>query len=374
MKEIFHRPSQNIPALDGLRAFAIISVIGMHLSAYFHKFVGSETLFSSLPPFKGGWVGVPLFFVLSGYLIGKQIWNEFYKTNTINIKRFVIRRGIRIWPLYYIILFFFILFPVNEHVSLDGLISNLLFLSNYWSDNGPVPDVMWSLSTEEHFYILLPLIIILFKKVFRNVLKDYTFPVLLSLFFIPLILRVITWYVFLGRDSFDGLAYQIHIYRPFHTNCEGLIGGVIISFLEVRGKFAKIEAKRKDYLIGVIFLVIFLFSFLSKITLNFTGVALGFTYLLFFILFRESLLTYFLSWKGFFPIAKTSYCLYLIHTPVLIFYFKEIVRWIPLEGELLFILSFIIVLAICFILSVALFYLVEKPFLKNRKKLLDFFS
>ncbi|MBC7427400.1 MAG: acyltransferase family protein, partial [Bacteriovorax sp.] len=84
IKDIFERPANNLKPLDGLRAFAILFVLCMHTNDLFLGGYGySPSIFSALPPFKGGWVGVPLFFVLSGFLIGGQLWKELIKTNDI---------------------------------------------------------------------------------------------------------------------------------------------------------------------------------------------------------------------------------------------------------------------------------------------------
>jgi peptidoglycan/LPS O-acetylase OafA/YrhL len=71
LKELFIRPAGYQHSLDGLRALAIFMVVSMHVNQhYLHR--GILTGIHRLPPFSGGWMGVPLFFILSGYLIGGQ--------------------------------------------------------------------------------------------------------------------------------------------------------------------------------------------------------------------------------------------------------------------------------------------------------------
>ena len=96
IKDLFIRPTHNLPSLDGLRAMAILLVLAMHTNEFFTHPGMPQSILSSLPPFKGGWIGVPLFFVLSGYLIGGQIWKEYVRDKTMNFSRFILRRGFRI--------------------------------------------------------------------------------------------------------------------------------------------------------------------------------------------------------------------------------------------------------------------------------------
>ncbi|HEY2896813.1 MAG TPA: acyltransferase, partial [Gemmatimonadaceae bacterium] len=152
MNDLRYAPQTQIPALDALRTLAILMVIAGHFpeagKAQFPQY--AQLLDGSL--FAFGWTGVDLFFVLSGFLIGRQLWKEQLRTGTINVGRFITRRGFRIWPLYF---FIALLSP-----ALDGKSSykwaDWAFLSNYFS--GRV-EGGWSLSTEEQFYILAPLLI-----------------------------------------------------------------------------------------------------------------------------------------------------------------------------------------------------------------------
>src|SRR6476660_4237917 len=92
-------PANQNPALDALRTLAILMVIAGHFpevgKAQFPKYAH---LLDS-PVFAFGWTGVDLFFVLSGLLIGRQLWKEHQRTGTVNVFRFIARRGFRIWPL-----------------------------------------------------------------------------------------------------------------------------------------------------------------------------------------------------------------------------------------------------------------------------------
>ena len=159
-----------IPTLDGLRGIAIILVM-LHHFTYYRPETGIDRVLAGVPLF--GWVGVDLFFVLSGFLItgilldtrgSKRYFTSFYA-----------RRTLRIFPLYYLVLFLALVvlprFP-SVHTVLAGDIEMppqwpyWLYLTNFSvADRGFVHgwvDVAWSLAIEEHFYLVWPLVIWLF--------------------------------------------------------------------------------------------------------------------------------------------------------------------------------------------------------------------
>ena len=146
--------------LDGLRALAILPVMAVH----FTPFNGP---LSALVPFtKAGWVGVELFFVLSGYLITgillDTVGTPGYYTG------FIARRAVRIFPLYYVALAGFTLVSWRQGLPLDGWDSPAWFalyagnvpvaLQNAWPRQGFLI-VLWSLQIEEQFYLLYPALV-----------------------------------------------------------------------------------------------------------------------------------------------------------------------------------------------------------------------
>lgn len=134
-----------IPALDGLRASAIIIVMFSH--------VGLQHV---VP----GQFGVTLFFFLSGYLITTLLRQEIEQHGRINFRRFYLRRIVRILPPMYITIGFFVMLSLAgliHPLSWFGLPFDFLFLSNYFAVSG-MPIGLWSLAVEEHFYIGFPLL------------------------------------------------------------------------------------------------------------------------------------------------------------------------------------------------------------------------
>jgi peptidoglycan/LPS O-acetylase OafA/YrhL len=155
--------SKRVLQLDVLRAIAILLVIGRHLEL---PRPGGPVGFLANAWFRIGWLGVDLFFVLSGFLIGGLLISEFRKHRTIDVPRFLIRRGLKIYPPYFVFIAYLIGVPTIRALAAgeagDVLASgwaqywpNLLFLQNYVGAN-PAGHT-WSLAVEEHFYLLLPL-------------------------------------------------------------------------------------------------------------------------------------------------------------------------------------------------------------------------
>lgn len=147
------------PDIDGLRAIAVVAVVGYHA-------------FPSI--FPGGFVGVDIFFVISGYLISKHIWEEL-ALEKFSIKTFYERRVRRIFPALIIVLLFCLFFgwvvltpgeyeQLGKHITGGaGFVSNLI----YWKEAGYFDNAadtkpllhLWSLGIEEQFYIFWPLIL-----------------------------------------------------------------------------------------------------------------------------------------------------------------------------------------------------------------------
>lgn len=150
--------------LDVLRAAAVLLVIGRHP-------VLEPAEAGRLRPLAGlwnrvGWSGVDLFFVLSGFLIGGLLFAELRAKGRLDVRRFLIRRAFKIWPSYYA---FLAVAAVLLKYDLGGsplkytrsvvaaLASNLVHLQNY---RGTPLVHTWSLSLEEHFYLLLPAVLL----------------------------------------------------------------------------------------------------------------------------------------------------------------------------------------------------------------------
>ena len=157
--------------LDFLRFVAILLVIGAH-PLMSHDGLGIARPLADLWQ-RFGWTGVDLFFVLSGFLIGGLLFRELQHDGSLDIGRFMLRRALKIWPAYFAMLGLMFALLVRHYsfgYAARCLLPNLLHVQNY-ADMTYGPDGRplilfrvsivhtWSLAVEEHFYLLLPLLL-----------------------------------------------------------------------------------------------------------------------------------------------------------------------------------------------------------------------
>ena len=146
------------PALDGLRALAVFIVVAYH---------------AEVPGFAGGFLGVDVFFVLSGYLITTLLRQEHARTGRIDVRRFYLRRCLRLIPALLLLLAAYVVlaplvwpkFTAAQH-GRDALIA-ALFMADYARALWSVPTVLshtWSLAVEQHFYLIWPLVLLLLNR------------------------------------------------------------------------------------------------------------------------------------------------------------------------------------------------------------------
>jgi len=141
--------------LDLLRFVAVFLVLGRHLDA-----VPANSVFLTVWR-RGGWVGVDLFFVLSGYLVSGLLFDEYRRVGSVDIGRFLIRRGWKIYPAFWVfiagtLLYRFLVEPAQPFLRTGrAAVAELLFVQNYVAGLWPHT---WTLAVEEHFYIGLALL------------------------------------------------------------------------------------------------------------------------------------------------------------------------------------------------------------------------
>lgn len=138
------------PRLDILRFIAIILVMLRHYNIY--------PLLKKM-----GWIGVDLFFVLSGFLVSGLLFQEFKKAGKINGMLFFIRRGFKIYPTFWFVLILYIFYFNYKGISysFNQIMAELFFVQNF------IPGIIgitWTLAIEEHFYFLLIILVIISIK------------------------------------------------------------------------------------------------------------------------------------------------------------------------------------------------------------------
>lgn len=204
--------SNNIffPGLNGLRFFSALAVVITHIELTKDKF-GFENYWDNILIHNLGIIGVSFFFVLSGFLITYLMLVEKSKFGKISIKNFYIRRVLRIWPLYFLILIlgFFILpnftsipyFSENFTINFsENLVFYLLILPNIAFSIYPAVPLIgqsWSIGVEEQFYLIWPL--------FFTFIKSFSIKLLLILLALILIVKVYILCVYMNNQTVEWL-------------------------------------------------------------------------------------------------------------------------------------------------------------------------
>ncbi|HLZ87354.1 MAG TPA: acyltransferase, partial [Puia sp.] len=224
--------------LDHLRALAIIIVFVYHYGLFGHP-PGLNEYFGSW-----GWTGVDLFFVLSGFLIGGQLFAKLSRNQPINYGEFYLKRSLRILPAYFAVLLIYFTIPAfTERSRLPPLWRFLTFTQNFGLDlsqHGAFSHA-WSLCIEEQFYLLLPLLIISLTawRPKNKPLSDPSTPaekavwIIPALFLFGFLVRGYIWYGILdtpGQTAFGKTYYRL-IYYPTWSRLDGLLAGVALSAL-----------------------------------------------------------------------------------------------------------------------------------------------
>ncbi|WP_446743803.1 acyltransferase family protein [Silvibacterium acidisoli] len=230
--------SAHNPALDGVRGIAILLVLMTHLGAI----VRSQPVLSAV--MGTGWLGVDLFFVLSGFLITRILIAT--RTDPRYYHRFYVRRGLRIWPLYYaFVVGMYLLLTLASrvgsiqhfaasrgqdlHLSLP-LICYLLFIQNLLGF-GDMLGMTWSLCIEEHFYLIWPVLL-------RRLSLETVKKILWVAFALSPVLRV-GYYLFALSRHISYPDYHATIYHstPFHL--DSIIAGSLLGIYWVEHEGSK---------------------------------------------------------------------------------------------------------------------------------------
>jgi peptidoglycan/LPS O-acetylase OafA/YrhL len=144
-----------VPQLDALRGLAVILVLGRHMQLP-SATVAAPVRAVAAVWYQVGWIAIDLFFVLSGFLIAGLLFTEYQKHHALRVGRFLIRRGFKIYPAFYVMLAATVAFTAYHSHLPSGfglrVLTEAVYLQNYLP---PVWGPTWSLAVEEHFYLLL---------------------------------------------------------------------------------------------------------------------------------------------------------------------------------------------------------------------------
>ena len=193
-----------LPALDGFRAVSIVLVVLAH---------------GGLGRVVPGGLGVLIFFVISGFLITRQMIVEIERSGRLDVRAFYLRRFFRLAPalLLYVVLFSAVLAWLGATITVTHVVSGLLYFANYYHlfigypPYNPMP-ILWSLSVEEHFYIVFPFCMIAFRGDLRKIM-----PMLVGAFVAVLAWRVAV-YGLCSEDAGRGVCGLPGRHRTFGTD------------------------------------------------------------------------------------------------------------------------------------------------------------
>ena len=209
------------PGLDLLRALAIIVVVIYHAGIMGFPVPGRVH--------RWGWIGVDLFFVLSGYLIGAQLLAPLVREQSIDLKRFFARRALRIMPAYFVVLAIYIFLPSwREYSETTPWWKFLGSVQNIGLHVGTAFSHAWSLAVEDQFYLALPFILL-----FVNRSPRAAIVVPCVIFVGGILLRTFLACQNPAADvgvSFRG--FQTWIYYPTWTRLDPLVFGVALAAIE----------------------------------------------------------------------------------------------------------------------------------------------
>lgn len=371
--------------LDRLRAFAIIMTLFIHYARVFFPWGDNlEYQYGTtiLNIWANCWTGVDLFFVISGFIITKNIINNIdqLKSSTLGlaqyIKNFYIRRIYRIYPVAWLVFFVVLIcsclfnnsksFAHPENLIEAG-ISIFTYTFNYYLAYGHYKyfDISsyWSLAVEEQFYLFLPLFFI-----FTRTNKQRVWILLLLLFLITFILRP-----FITEDNF--LLTQ--------NRCDGLIYGCLIYFLSQQNWFPEIigscEGSKYIRIFGVLILVLVLgavpaLDFSNKLVIPLACLISSILVIL-AALEKNIIISFSLFQRCLDFIGVRSYSLYIVHLPMfaltkeIMFRFSQFYSF-KIDSDLAVYYVFTSFI-LTFIAAEMLHQWIEKPFIKRGRALIN---
>lgn len=355
------RLTQRIESLDVMRSLAVLFIVLYHYEGPFL----SESNFAHAIK-SGLWVGVDIFFVLSGYLISSQLLKSFENIDTRSVlTQFYLKRAFRILPNYFFVLALHIIVAVKAGISVDYF-KYFLFIQNLSEMKMFIPS--WSLCVEEHFYIFFPIVLLAAFKLSQKSLFYFSMCSILVSFLIRI---VIAFFVRKEVGGFHAEDWLATFYYPTYTRLDGLFMGVFISVLQSKFPMIWQFCAKKYKIFGVSGLMIFCLSY-DLIIDRWSLQAQIFTYLFLAISFG-CLLIYALNtslraYHFFTFTSNISYSMYLM------FYFSQLCLFIVLRKfnlELPSFLHFAAYISLTYLMSFVLYSLCEKPFLLLRKRIIE---
>ncbi len=310
-----------ITGFDGLRALGVIGVIFYHLNPYV---------------FKGGYLGVPIFLVLSGYLITDSFLREWHNTKQLNLKNFFVRRMKRLYPALVTMLLatcaYIWLFQRNLLHNLKMIVfSNLTYWYNWWeiahgqsyfdrfSGNASPFTHLWTLSIEGQFYLIWPFIMLFFLMIVKNRKHIFNITILLT------VLSTV-WMAFLYQPNVD----PSRVYYGTGTRAFSILIGCALAFVWPMSRLSKKAGASVKHTLNLIGLIGMVGMIWLIFTMNDEGFFVYHGGMLLFSIFVAMVIAVVAhpasSWNRWLTnpifswLGKRSYGIYIYQFPVMIFF------------------------------------------------------
>src|SRR6476660_9021123 len=321
-----------------------------------------------------GWIGVDLFFVLSGYLIGSQLLRPYTRGVRPSIGGFYMRRAFRVLPAYLTVLLFYFAIPgFREAPGLSPAWQFLTFTENFRIDyaHDQAFSHVWSLCVEEHFYLVLPLLILLLM---RRPSFGKAVAVILGILCFGIAIRTYIYIhqvqVFPRDDDAFGLAYVEKIYFPTHTRFDGLLVGVTLATIKTFRPAWWQRAMSHGYVLlvsGLALCACAMWLFRDRLSfpaavVGFPLLAIGLGLLIASSIAPSSPLS---KVRGFGLIAALAYSAYLTHKDIIHLVRIHLTRLVASRGWLALLAYF----ALSFLGAFVLYLAIERPFLRLRERI-----
>ena len=365
--------ARRLDGLDTLRALAILLVFAYHYTG----FVSGKPTFGWFG--EVGWVGVDLFFVLSGYLIANQIFAGLVRGEQLSLPAFYARRFLRTLPNFYVVLALYFMFPLamggREPAPLWRF---LTFTQNIQLQPGTAFSHAWSLCVEEQFYLLLPAAAALAAR-WRGASLRTAWILLGSLMLGAIAWRAALWQQY-GREAGNASAgYYPNIYYASLCRMDEFLPGVAVALLKNghRPAWASLMRHGQALLLaglaacGLMLWLLLRYYYIDGYGYGFAMTAFGYSLLAlsFALLLAAALspqsLLYRLRIPGAAPLALGSYAIYLSHKPLAMAMARPLAN-LGLDPDS--VAGAALISAACLLAGWALYRFVESPFMRWRDR------
>jgi peptidoglycan/LPS O-acetylase OafA/YrhL len=414
-KHLAKRPEFQEPVIDGVRAIAILWVLAFHL-VFYHSYALPAQARAILTNPATAWIargtlGVDLFFVISGFLMGSILFGEFKKSGDLIFSRFYVRRLLRLIPVYtaamVIALYFLHSLPgLPRWGNAENSWANILYVNNFLPYSKQYMTWCWSLAIEEQFYLLLPACILVFMGLGKGRVW-----ILVSLLVLSGVIRYVIIHIYGVVPPFRSAPYtprfnymvDVEYDKPY-MRFGGLLAGTAGAYLSC---YRMPELKRFFARRGLITAICLgCFAVMAHIALTPNGsqffdripylareiwwalhrdvFSLAAIFLILAAIHTPALFgdwfRQLLAWKGFYSVAQLSYSIYLVSEMVFRWLFPRIAPLFApsLGGFVTMALDSAIGLLMTFLIAASLYVTIERPCMRMRShpivlNLIDFF-